>query len=446
MDTERRQPRNLDAERTVLGGLMLNSEIFDDIAELVDASDFQRDAHGRLFALMLEMRRQSRPIEMLSVVSEIDRAGQAEEYGGIAYVSDLPGQVASTQNIDYYAKMVRELAAERKLLEAARGIQSAVLAGEHQFKDLLTYAVQTISDVENQQESKDWRSIASVLEEHIPRLQDLQPTDGGVTGISTGFVDVDRMLSGLHRTDLIILAARPAMGKTAFALNIARNVGLMGHGVGVFSLEMGAEQLVTRLLVSQARVSAQKVARGQLDTQDWVHLLDASSELYKLELHIDDTPGINIFQLAAKARRLKRRCPALALLVVDYIGLMSGENGVSRQEQVAASSRGLKGLAKELNITIIALSQLNRAVENRSPQIPIMADLRESGSIEQDADIIMFIYREEYYNKESPQRPGEADLIIAKHRNGETGTVRLSFQGELTLFGNLAPQSAEGYL
>jgi replicative DNA helicase len=441
-----RQPRNLDAERTVLGGIMLNAELFDDIAELVAPTDFQRDTHGRLFALMLEMRRQSRPIEMLSVISELERAGQAEDYGGIAYVSDLPGQVASTQNIDYYAKMVRDLAAERRLLEAARGIQSAVLGGEHQLKDLLNFAVQSITDVENAQESKDWRSISSVLEEHIPRLQELQPTDGGVTGISTGFIDVDQMLAGLHKTDLVILAARPAMGKTAFALNVARNVALLGHGVGVFSLEMGAEQLVTRLLVSQARVSAKKVARGQLDTQDWMKLLEASSELYKLQMHIDDTPGINIFQLSAKARRLKRRCPELTLLVVDYIGLMSGENGVSRQEQVAASSRGLKGLAKELNITIIALSQLNRAVENRTPQIPIMADLRESGSIEQDADIIMFIYREEYYNKESPQRPGEADLIIAKHRNGETGTVRLSFQGELTLFGNLAPKIDAGYL
>ncbi len=445
MDNDR-QPRNLDAERTVLGGIMLNAELFDDIAELVAPTDFQRDTHGRLFALMLEMRRQSRPIEMLSVISELERAGQAEDYGGIAYVSDLPGQVASTQNIDYYAKMVRDLAAERRLLEAARGIQSAVLGGEHQLKDLLNFAVQSITDVENAQESKDWRSISSVLEEHIPRLQELQPTDGGVTGISTGFIDVDQMLAGLHKTDLVILAARPAMGKTAFALNVARNVALLGHGVGVFSLEMGAEQLVTRLLVSQARVSAKKVARGQLDTQDWMKLLEASSELYKLQMHIDDTPGINIFQLSAKARRLKRRCPELTLLVVDYIGLMSGENGVSRQEQVAASSRGLKGLAKELNITIIALSQLNRAVENRTPQIPIMADLRESGSIEQDADIIMFIYREEYYNKESPQRPGEADLIIAKHRNGETGTVRLSFQGELTLFGNLAPKNDAGYL
>ena len=445
MDNDR-QPRNLDAERTVLGGIMLNAELFDDIAELVAPTDFQRDTHGRLFALMLEMRRQSRPIEMLSVISELERAGQAEDYGGIAYVSDLPGQVASTQNIDYYAKMVRDLAAERRLLEAARGIQSAVLGGEHQLKDLLNFAVQSITDVENAQESKDWRSISSVLEEHIPRLQELQPTDGGVTGISTGFIDVDQMLAGLHKTDLVILAARPAMGKTAFALNVARNVALLGHGVGVFSLEMGAEQLVTRLLVSQARVSAKKVARGQLDTQDWMKLLEASSELYKLQMHIDDTPGINIFQLSAKARRLKRRCPELTLLVVDYIGLMSGENGVSRQEQVAASSRGLKGLAKELNITIIALSQLNRAVENRTPQIPIMADLRESGSIEQDADIIMFIYREEYYNKESPQRPGEADLIIAKHRNGETGTVRLSFQGELTLFGNLAPKIDAGYL
>ncbi|MBL8615907.1 MAG: replicative DNA helicase [Deltaproteobacteria bacterium] len=445
MDSERRQLRNLDAERSVLGGLMLDDGRFDEVADFLKPEDFQRDTHGRLYALLIEMRRTGKPIEMLSVVNEIDRTGSAEDYGGLGYVSDLPGQVASTQNIAYYAKVVRDLAIERRLVEAARGIESAVYGGEHALHELLSLAMQNVQEVENAQESKDWRQISSVIDTEITRLQNLKPSDGFVTGISTGFIDLDKMLSGFHKTDLLILAARPAMGKTAFALNLCRNVAQQGHGVGIFSLEMGAEQLVTRMLVSQARVSASKVRRGQLDLTDWDRLIDASNQLYHLQVHIDDTPGINILQLSAKARRLKKRCPSLALIVVDYIGLMNGEPGVSRQEQVAASSRGLKGLAKELNITVIALSQLNRAVENRTPQIPIMADLRESGSIEQDADIIMFIYREEYYNKENPSRPGEADIIIAKHRNGETGIVPLSFQGELTLFGNLA-RNTEGYL
>jgi replicative DNA helicase len=328
---------------------------------------------------------------------------------------------------------------ERKLLEGARSIVDQTLSGEQTVRELIEFAESTVYQIGQQKQTGDWRQMSEVVDEQFIRIQTLSNNRGEVTGISTGLLDLDKILAGLHRTDLLILAARPAMGKTALALNLARNVALEGHGVGIFSLEMSCGQLVTRMLVSQARVHAGAVRTGMLSREkDWPALVEAAERLYQLPVFIDDTPGQNITAIRSKARRLKSRHPELSVVVVDYIGLMSGDPRVSRQEQVSASSRGLKAMAKELDVTVIALSQLNRAVENRKPQIPQMSDLRESGAIEQDADIIMFIYRDEYYNEETTTRPGEADIIVAKQRNGATGTVALSFQGEYTLFTDLA--------
>ena len=437
--SKRAVPHSPEAERAVLGGMLLDPGRIPSVQEILKAEDFYRAAHQKLFELMSTMHMGGEPVELVSVAEAINRSSDAEEYGGLAYVAGLADEVPSSENIDYYAGLVSSRATERRLLEGARSIIDETLTGEKSVKDLLEFAESTVYQIGQQKQTGDWQQMSIVVDAEFERIQKLSANQGEVTGISTGLIDLDKILAGLHRTDLIILAARPAMGKTALVLNIARNVALEGHGVGFFSLEMSAGQLVTRMLVSQARVNAGAVRTGMLSRdRDWPALVEAAERLYQLPVFIDDTPGQTITTVRSKARRLKARHPQLALIVVDYIGLMSGDGRVSRQEQIAQSSRGLKGLAKELDVTVIALSQLNRAVENRNPKIPQMSDLRESGAIEQDADIIMFIYRDEYYNQETTTRPGEADVIVAKQRNGSTGTVPLSFQGEFTLFGNLA--------
>lgn len=439
-------PHSAEAERAVLGGLLIDPNRMPDVQEVLQAGEFYRASHQKLFSLIARMYDNGDPVELVSVVEAMTRSGDAEEYGGVAYVASLADDVPSTENIVYYAKLVADRSMERSLLEGARSIVDETLSGEKQLGELIEYAESTIYNIGQKRQTGDWNPISEVVDEEFLRIQRLSKNRGEVTGIPTGLLDLDKILAGLHRTDLIILAARPAMGKTALALNIARNVALQGHGVGIFSLEMSCGQLVTRMLVSQARVHAGHVRTGMLSRdKDWPALTEAAEALYRLPVYIDDTPGQTITAVRSKARRLKARNPGLALIVVDYIGLMSGDDPrVSRQEQIAASSRGLKGLAKELDVTVIGLSQLNRAVENRNPKIPQMSDLRESGAIEQDADIIMFIYRDEYYNQETTTRPGEADVIVAKQRNGSTGTVALSFQGEFTLFGNLAQPGQSG--
>ena len=448
MESARQVPHSTEAERAVLGGLMLDPERIHVVNERLSADDFYREAHSRLYTLMAAMAERSEPTEMVAVVEAVTKAGLEDAVGGVAYVSTLPDNVPSTENIEYYASLIHERAIERRLIEGTREIAQEALGGQRELPDLLDYAESTIFAITQSRQSRDWAAISEVVDQEFMRIQSLSENRGDVTGFPTGFVDLDRMLAGLHPTDLMILAARPAMGKTALALNIARNVALGGVGVGLFSLEMSKGQLVTRMLVSQARVEAGKVRTGFLSKErDWPKLTEAAEALYQLPLHIDDTPGLNITQLRSRARRLKSMNPNLGLIVVDYIGLMSGDARVSRQEQVSSSSRGLKILAKELDVCVIALSQLNRAVENRNPKIPQLSDLRESGAIEQDADVIMFIYRDEYYNPDTTTRPGVAEVIVAKQRNGPTGSVEMSFQGEFTLFDNLArPAAGDGYL
>lgn len=448
MDGSRQVPHSIEAERAVLGGLMLDPERMHVVSERITTEDFYREAHGKLFAIMLEMSERGEPVEMVAVVEAVSKAGVEDQVGGIAYVSALPDNVPSTENLEYYAGLIHERALERKLIEGARDIAQEARDGQRDLGDLLNFAESTIFTITQSRQSREWKAISEVVDEQFVRIQSLSENRGEVTGYSTGFIDLDRILAGLHPTDLIILAARPAMGKTALALNIARNVALGGVGVGIFSLEMSAGQLVTRMLVSQSRVDAGKVRTGFLSKErDWPRLTEAAEALYRLPLHVDDTPGLNITQLRSRARRLKSMHPDLGLIVVDYIGLMQGSDSrASRQEQVSASSRGLKILAKELDVCVIGLSQLNRAVESRNPKIPQLSDLRESGAIEQDADIIMFIYRDEYYNPDTTTKPGVAEIIVAKQRNGATGSVELSFQGEFTLFDNLArPIEGDGY-
>jgi len=432
-------PQSLEAERAVLGGLMLDPDQCLVIAETLDPDDFHREAHARLFELMVGMANANRPTELFAVVEQVVSTGKVSDVGGLSYVQGLSDNVPSTQNLDYYADIVSKHAIARRLIEGVQGIEEQARTGGQELDELLDFAEKTVFEVTQQGTKQDWERLSQIVDSAFMNIQERSQNSGEITGIPTGFVDLDRLLAGLHATDLVVLAARPAMGKTALALNIALNAAHHGAGVGVFSLEMSRAQLATRLLCAQGRVNAGNVRTGYLSKErDWPRLTEAAEVLYNLPMFIDDTPGLSITQIRSKARRLKARCPELGLIVVDYIGLLAGDPKLGRERQVAMCSMGLKNLAKELEVCVLALSQLNRGVEMRDNKRPRLSDLRESGAIEQDADVIGFIYRDEYYNKESSPEPGVAEVLIEKQRSGSTGTVKLAFQGEYVRFENLA--------
>lgn len=407
------------------------------VSSILKVEDFYSDKHRRLYELMLEMSEQGEVVEMLAVVERIIRSGAGERMGGLDYVTQISDHVPSTENIEHYANVVADRASDRRLLAVAKGIIADVESGKASADQNLESAQSAVFALAGRASSAGVVHVSEVVDSEIKRLQELSTRGGAVSGTSTGFVDLDKVLAGLHPSDLIILAARPAMGKTALALNIAANVASTGAGALIFSLEMSKGQLVTRLLCSEARVDAGRMRTGSLSRdQDWPAITQAAEFVHQLPIFVDDTPGVTITQLRNKARTELAKNPHIKLIVVDYIGLMGGEDGVPREQQIAACSRGLKLVAKELNVTIIALSQLNRGVESRNPKIPQLSDLRDSGAIEQDADVILFIYRDEYYNKDSP-RIGEADIIVAKQRNGPTGEVPVAFDGRFTRFDNL---------
>jgi replicative DNA helicase len=437
-----RMPYSTEAERAVLGCMMLDRAAADAAFESLTPDDFYAEKHARLFTVFKEMHHEGEPLEPLAVCIRVEERGLAEKCGGIAYVSSLGDHVPSSQNVDFYINTITGKALGRVILAAVDRIRVAATEG-HPADKLVDIAETELANATNGRVTTSWTPIAGAVDDWMVKLQERAQNPGATTGIPTGFVDLDRMLAGLQPSDLVILAARPAMGKTALALNVGRNCA-DSCGVGIFSLEMSRDQLVSRLMCAEARVDAGKVRTGSVGGDEWARLQEASERIYNLPLYIDDTPGLTIAQVRSKARRLKALNPSLGLIIVDYIGLMGGEKGVPREQQVAASSRGLKALAKELNITVLCLSQLNRGVEDRNPKIPQLSDLRESGAIEQDADVIMFIYRDEYYNPDSP-REGEADVIIAKQRGGSTGVVPLAFQGQFTLFSNLSKRGGPGY-
>ncbi len=440
-DPLRQFPQSLEAERAVLGGLLLDHQSIPAVAEVLEPEDFYREAHGKLFRLMIERSEKGEPLDVLGVADHLIASGEAEAYGGVAYVTSLPDQVPITENLTYYANLVKDKAIRRRLLTAVQEISEVAYGKIADLPELLDFSESQIFKVSQQQSTRDWSSLGEVLDKEWVRLEKLSENRSEVSGTPTGFIDLDKILAGLHDTDLLILAARPAMGKTALALNISQNVALRaGVGVGLFSLEMSRGQLAVRMLCAEARVDAGKLRTGFLSREkDWPKLIEASETLYHAPLWIEDTPGLSITQVRSKARRLKAEHPELGLLMIDYLQLMQGSGGAreSREQAISSISRGLKGLAKELELPIIALSQLNRGVEGRPNKRPMVSDLRESGAIEQDADIIMFIYRDEYYNPET-EEPGVAEIIVAKQRNGPTGVVKLAFLGQYTRFENLA--------
>ncbi len=443
-------PQSPEAERAVLGAVLLEPDLLDSVIEILAPEMFHREAHRKLFQLLLEMHDRQQTPDMLTVVDMVVASGEPDAYGGAAYVTSLPEQVPSTQNVEVYATMVRDKSVRRNLLQASRQIGEAVRS-ERDLEQLLDKAESSIFGVSQQRSKKDWHSLPTVAGLEYQRIQKVSKHQGAVTGITTGFTDLDSKLAGFHGSELIILAARPAMGKTALALNFARNAAKdSGLVVGVYSLEMPRGQLATRMLCSEGKLDAHRVRTGNLSKKDdWPKLADAVEALHQVPIFIDDTPGLTVTQVRSKARRLQAEEGKLGMLVIDYLQLMQGTGGAreSREQAISGISRGLKGLAKELEVPVIALAQLNRGVELRDNKRPKMADLRESGAIEQDADLVLFIYRDEYYNKDDESNKGIAEVIIGKNRHGPTGTVELLFVGENLRFYDLDRRhGGEGYM
>jgi replicative DNA helicase len=426
-------PHSIEAEQSVLGGLMLDNSAWDRAGDLLTDSDFYRYEHKAIYKAIGDLVANTKPADVITVFEQLQMHGKAEECGGIAYLNALAQSVPSAANIRRYAEIVRERAVLRKLIEASDEIATnAFNPAGRSVSQILDEAEGRVFQIgeEGQRNKQGFQSMDQLVVQLIDRVTELHENGAeDVTGVRSGFYDLDRMTAGLQPGDLIVLAARPSMGKTAFALNIAENVAVQeGLPVVVFSMEMGASQLALRMVGSLGRIDQSRLRTGRLNDDEWGRLSEAVDRLKNASVFIDETAALNPAELRARARRQARTCGKLGLIVVDYLQLMSG-------------SSGLKALAKELQCPVIALSQLNRSVETRPDKRPMMSDLRESGAIEQDADVIMFIYRDDYYNKESKE-PGVAEIGIAKQRNGPTGTVRLTFLKPLTRFDNLAPGSS----
>ena len=444
-------PHSIEAESSVLGGLLLDNGAWDRVGDLLVDNDFYRHEHKLIYAAIGALINASKPADVITVNEQLQNQGKAEEMGGLGYLNSLAQYVPSASNIRRYAEIVRERSILRKLVSASDEIATNAFNPQGKAIDrILDEAEQKIFNIgeEGSRMKQGFQSMDTLVVELLDRVQEMADNPNDITGVPTGFYDLDRMTSGLQPGDMVVLAARPSMGKTAFAINIAEHVALNeGLPVAVFSMEMGASQLAVRVVGSIGRIDQGHLRTGKLSDDEWPRLTEAIEKLRTVSLHIDETPGLTPSELRANARRLARQCGKLGLIVVDYLQLMSGSGGSggdNRATELGEISRGLKMLAKELQCPVIALSQLNRSVEQRTDKRPMMSDLRESGAIEQDADIIMFIYRDDYYNKDSKE-PGVAEIIIGKQRNGPTGTVKLTFLKNLTRFESLASGLSDDY-
>ncbi len=444
-------PHSIEAESSVLGGLLLDNAAWDRVGDLLVDSDFYRHEHKLIYAAIGALINASKPADVITVSEQLQNQGKTAEMGGLGYLNSLAQYVPSASNIRRYAEIVRERSILRKLVTASDEIATNAFNPQGKAIDrILDEAEQKIFNIgeEGSRMKQGFQSMDTLVVELLDRVQEMADNPNDITGVPTGFYDLDRMTSGLQPGDMVVLAARPSMGKTAFAINIAEHVALNeGLPVAVFSMEMGASQLAVRVVGSIGRIDQGHLRTGKLSDEEWPRLTEAIEKLRTVSLHIDETPGLTPSELRANARRLARQCGKLGLIVVDYLQLMSGSGssgGDNRATELGEISRGLKMLAKELQCPVIALSQLNRSVEQRTDKRPMMSDLRESGAIEQDADIIMFIYRDDYYNKDSKD-PGVAEIIIGKQRNGPTGTVRLTFLKNLTRFESLASGLSDDY-
>jgi replicative DNA helicase len=442
-------PHSIEAESSVLGGLLLDNGAWDRVGDLLTDQDFYRYEHRLIYASIGALINATRPADVITVFEHLQNQGQADEIGGLLYLNSLAQYVPHASNIRRYAEIVRERSILRKLVSASDEIATAAFNPQGKPVDkILDEAEQKIFNIgeEGSRMKQGFQGMDSLVVQLLDRVQEMADNPNDITGVPSGFYDLDRMTSGMQAGDMIVLAARPSMGKTALAINIAEHVALHeGLPVAVFSMEMGASQLAVRIVGSIGRIDQMHLRTGKLTDAEWPRLTEAIEKLRNISLHIDETPGLTTSELRANARRLARQCGKLGLIVVDYLQLMSVSSSMSDENRATAVgeiSRGLKMLAKELQCPVIALSQLSRGVEARTDKRPMMSDLRESGAIEQDADVIMFIYRDDYYNKDSKE-PGVAEIIISKQRNGPTGTVKLAFMKELTRFESLASGSAD---
>ncbi|MBP7376118.1 MAG: replicative DNA helicase [Pyrinomonadaceae bacterium] len=436
---EKPLPSNEESERVILGAILLDNSVIAQAVEHLKPEDFYSPLNRRVFAAMIALFEKQRQIDPILIGEELKKEGSLESIGGTSTITNLTFGLPHFSNVEEYIKVVRDKSVVRNLIRTCNAITGEALAEEDDAENILDHAEQQIFAIAEARTSQSFSRIGPVADRVIVRVREHAEKGGsaGITGLSTGYYELDEITSGLQRTDLIIVAARPSMGKTALCLNLAQNAALNSNAiVAVFSLEMSKEQLVTRMLSSEARVNAHRFRTGHLMTKEWEKLAEAIGVLSDARLFIDDTPGISVLEMRAKCRRLAAEQKGLDLVVVDYLQLMSGgKRTESRQQEVSQISRELKALAKELNVPVVALSQLSRAPEARNPPKPLMSDLRESGSIEQDADVVAFIFREDYYN-ETDENKGLAELIISKQRNGPTGTVRLAFLKEFTRFEN----------
>lgn len=443
MIEERVPPQNIEAEQAVLGAMLIDKEAIAKATELLSADDFYREAHRVIFSAMLELYNKNEAVDMVTVTEILKRDNKLEDIGGIAYITSLANVVLTAANVKYHAEIVAEKSVLRQLVRVSTEIAAMGYEANDDVGTLLDTAESRILEISNRKKKADFTPINDILMDSVQSIESLLQNKGGLTGIPAGFADLDKLTSGLHPSDFIILAARPSMGKTALALNIVQNVALRAHkaiggeprSVAFFSLEMSKEQLVNRMLCAEAGIDSQRLRVGEMHDEDWTHLWDACDTMSRAKIYIDDTAGITAMEMRSRARRLKAE-HGLDLIVVDYLQLMQGSgkrnNSGDRQQEVSEISRSLKALARELDVPVLALSQLSRSVESRQVKRPMLSDLRESGSLEQDADIVAFLYREDYYNPETENK--HTELIIAKHRNGPVDTVNLFFQKQFTKF------------
>lgn len=434
-------PHDLVAEQSVLGAVFIAPDTIISLADELAPDDFYKPANKIVFKTMLSLLEKGEPIDATTMVSALTNQGQIKEIGGLNYVVELVNSTPTSKNVEHYAKLVREKATLRKVIADLSDSLSIAYQGDVSISDLIAKTEKSMLDISNQNTGTGFRNVADILDTHMQIVETRSQTDGFVTGLSTGFVGLDKITTGLHEGNLIILAARPAMGKTALALNIAKHVAVQEHKPTViFSLEMGAEELIERIVASEGMVPGYHLKTGNLSTDEWKRIVQAQSNLYDTPIFVDDTAGIRISEIRSKARKLSQEMGSLGIIIIDYLQLITGSKGENRQQIVSEISRELKILAKDLRVPVIALSQLSRSVEQRQDKRPMLSDLRESGSIEQDADIVAFLYREAYYQKEqadSQESNNVTELILEKNRHGSLGTVKLYFHKEYTKFSSV---------
>ena len=434
-------PHDLVAEQSVLGAVFISPDTIISLDDELTPDDFYKPANKIVFKTMLSLLEKGEPIDATTMVSALTNQGQIKEIGGLNYVVELVNSTPTSKNVAHYAKLVKEKSTLRKMIADLSDSLSSAYQGDVSIDDIIAKTEKSMLDISNQNTGIGFRNVADILDTHMQMVETRSQTDGVVTGLSTGFVGLDKITTGLHEDNLIILAARPAMGKTALALNIAQYVAVKEKKpVAIFSLEMGAESLIERILAAEGMVEGYHLKTGNLSVEEWNRLVHAQGNLYDAPIYVDDTAGIHISEIRSKARKLSQEMGGLGVIIIDYLQLITGSKGENRQQVVSEISRELKILAKDLKVPVIALSQLSRAVEQRQDKRPMLADLRESGSIEQDADIVAFLYRDAYYQKEhadSQEANNVTELILEKNRHGSLGTVKLYFHKEYTKFSSV---------